>query len=68
MRCISENWKDDPEQIKESTLLLEDEKIQSLFANYYYDYEIMTPVNSEYIHKDTVGPSSQLTADSANKK
>ena len=69
MRSINENWKDDEEQIKQNTLLLDDLNVQSLFSGYYYDSEAPQPITTESVHKESsLGPSSQQTADTAGKK
>ena len=65
-RSINLEWKDNPEQVKESYLLLGQPSVQSLFNGYYFDYTVHTvaPValHPKHTGKEQLSGSSQITA------
>jgi hypothetical protein len=41
-RNINENWKDNQDVLRENSLLLKQNSVQSLFNGYYYDHSVET--------------------------
>jgi len=69
MRTINEGWKDDPELIKQNTILLGQQSVQALFNGYYFDCTMCGTQNStQDTGKDAQGQKNLQSAVATTSK
>ncbi len=69
-RNINENWKDNQDVIRENSILLKQNSVQSLFNGYYYDIHVASkiekPQPKDLQAQMMVGSSQTTNASSSN--